>query len=84
MGPIKENGRYRTHYVPFCTDSLPAAKRKATEEPGTPSESKRIKSSHSEEPDVIRSLPKGKPEPIPFPEKVSPSRKGADVVANSQ
>lgn len=53
MGPIKENG----------------SKRKATEEPSTPSDNKRIKSSHSEEPE-IKSSPRGA-KPIPFPEKVN-------------
>lgn len=54
MGPIKEN----------------ASKRKATDSPSTPTDSKRIKSSHSEEPDVIvKTLPKSGAKPIPFPEK---------------
>ncbi|KIM98067.1 hypothetical protein OIDMADRAFT_105502 [Oidiodendron maius Zn] len=51
MGPIKENG----------------TKRKATEEPSTPSDSKRIKSSNSEEPET-NNIPKA-PSVIPFPEK---------------
>jgi histone acetyltransferase len=57
MGPVKENG----------------SKRKATEEPSTPSDHKRIKSSHSEEEtDLLKISPKGRgAKPIPFPEKVS-------------
>lgn len=43
------------------------AKRKATEEPGTPSDHKRIKVDESEQPIVLPKLP-----PIPFPKKVSP------------
>jgi len=47
---------------------LKDAKRKATEEPGTPSDHKRIKRSESEQ----VSLPKGHVlKPIPFPKKVS-------------
>ena len=45
------------------------SKRKATEEPGTPSDSKRIKSSHSEEPENMKKNTKPG-NPIPFPEKV--------------
>jgi histone acetyltransferase len=45
------------------------SKRKATEEPNTPSDIKRIKSSYSEEPDT-ENIPKA-PNVIPFPEKAS-------------
>ena len=48
---------------------LKDAKRKATEEPGTPSDHKRIKRSESEQ----VALPKEHvAKPIPFPKKVSP------------
>lgn len=46
----------------------PGSKRKATEEPNTPSDAKRIKSSYSEEPED--NIPKA-PSVIPFPEKAS-------------
>jgi hypothetical protein len=47
----------------------PGSKRKATEEPNTPSDTKRIKSSYSEEPEA-NNIPKA-PTVIPFPEKAS-------------
>jgi hypothetical protein len=71
MGPIKENGMTiwyggRDRIMLICT---PGTKRKATEEPNTPSDSKRIKSSNSEEPET-NNVPRA-PNVIPFPEKVS-------------
>jgi histone acetyltransferase len=69
MGPIKENceSAVRTSAIAHFADSCPASKRKATEEPNTPSDSKRIKtSSDSPEP----AAPKiSKAPAIPFPEK---------------
>lgn len=70
MGPIKENGM-----VPRCAMRdleltwNPGVKRKATEDPNTPSDSKRIKSSYSEEPESNNILKASNV--IPFPEKVS-------------
>jgi histone acetyltransferase len=69
MGPIKENGR-ASWYARDCLMLICnlGTKRKATEEPNTPSDSKRIKSSNSEEPETTN-IPKA-PSAIPFPEKV--------------
>lgn len=71
MAPLREESEYPLHISAAATAKrmtdpiLPDSKRKATEEPSTPSAHKRIKSSHSDSPE-----PK-KIEPIPFPEKVS-------------
>ena len=46
----------------------PAPKRKAEEEPSSPSAAKRIKQSESAEPEKKQAM-----KPIPFPEKVRPS-----------
>jgi histone acetyltransferase len=54
MGPIKED----------------TSKRKANEDPATPSANKRIKSSHSDSPEHPKKIPVAG-NPIPFPEKVS-------------
>lgn len=70
MGPIKENGKMLwcvRDRVMLILD--PGTKRKATDEPNTPSDSKRIKSSNSEEPET-NNIPKA-PNVIPFPEKVN-------------
>jgi histone acetyltransferase len=69
MGPIKENceSPTRPSAIAHIADSYPASKRKATEEPNTPSESKRIKtSSDSPEPSASKI---SKAPAIPFPEK---------------
>ena len=72
MGPMKDNGmpmpQSNTALTP--TDKLPASKRKAEEEPSTPSGNKRIKSSHSHTPEPITKVKKAALDPIPFPEKV--------------
>lgn len=51
----------------MCTSD---SKRKAVDDPTTPSANKRVKSSHSDspEPKKIQALPA---HPVPFPEKVS-------------
>jgi histone acetyltransferase len=71
MAPIKENGTvlcYSETHLSIMLTSNAGTKRKATEEPSTPSDSKRIKSSNSEEPET-NNIPKA-PSVIPFPEKV--------------
>jgi histone acetyltransferase len=68
MGPVKENCEFTTH--PSATIQFsnfrPASKRKATEEPNTPSDSKRIKTS-SDSPEPTTKISKAPA--IPFPEK---------------
>lgn len=84
MGPIKENGKCQEYWIGGAILRRLASKRKATDSPSTPSDTKRIKSSHSEERDVVKTLPKSGAKPIPFPEKVSDSILGsvdaADIV----
>jgi hypothetical protein len=82
MGPIKDNGTALERAGGDSTLTLdPGSKRKATEEPNTPSDNKRIKSSHSEEPDTDN-IPK-MANVIPFPEKASPPSKSWTSVLTS-
>jgi hypothetical protein len=66
--------RFYKNGASHCTDHLLVAKRKAMEELTTLFENKKIKTSHSEERDVIGSLPKDRAEPISYPEKVGSPR----------
>jgi histone acetyltransferase len=67
MGPIKENcASQRALTVAHLANSHSASKRKATEEPSTPSDSKRIKKS-SDSPEPTPKISKAPA--IPFPEK---------------
>jgi len=67
MGPIKENCvSQRASTVAHLANSHPASKRKATEEPSTPSDSKRIKK-NSDSPEPTPKISKAPA--IPFPEK---------------
>ncbi len=67
MGPIKENcASQRAPTVAHLANSHSASKRKATEEPSTPSDTKRIKKS-SDSPEPTPKISKAPA--IPFPEK---------------
>ncbi|TVY39167.1 Histone acetyltransferase [Lachnellula occidentalis] len=68
MGPIKDNGMSRCNITLAPTDKLLVSKRKADEQPSTPSGNKRLKSSHSHTPEPITNVTQA-PEPISFPEK---------------
>ncbi len=56
------------------------SKRKATDEPSTPSASKRIKASHSDSPEPKKILAAGPP--IPFPEKASQSPSSSPTITD--
>lgn len=67
---VKDDGEHSTspelHVPKQETDSLAGAKRKAAEEPSSPTASKRIK--HDQ--DATEELDRKAMKPIPFPEKV--------------
>jgi hypothetical protein len=67
---VKDDGKHsdflHTRYAKHRADTVPGAKRKAEEEPSSPSASKRIKQDQDATEEVDRKAMK----PIPFPEKV--------------
>ena len=73
MAPIKDESciSFNPHHrVQLAKDSMMSdLKRRATDEPSTPSANKRVKSSHGDSP-VLKKIPLPG-NPIPFPEKVS-------------
>jgi hypothetical protein len=73
MAPSKDESKLRPRsHVSLCSrlnNLFLGSKRKATDEPSTPSASKRIKASHSDSPEPKKIPAAGNP--IPFPEKVS-------------
>jgi len=73
MAPSKDESKLRAIAVYLYLRDLNilflGSKRKATDEPSTPSASKRIKASHSDSPEPKKIPAAGNP--IPFPEKVS-------------
>ena len=73
MAPSKDESKLGAITMNLCLRDLNilflGSKRKATDEPSTPSASKRIKASHSDSPEPKKIPAAGNP--IPFPEKVS-------------
>jgi hypothetical protein len=72
MAPSKDESKLGAIAMYLCFRDFNilflGSKRKATDEPSTPSASKRIKSSHSDSPEPKKIPAAGNP--IPFPEKV--------------